>query len=115
MECHDRITQVIHDAIEEVNQTRDPGQAVPASPETVLIGEAGQLDSLGFVALAVTIEEQIERLFNEPISVIELVTAGEASCWTVDSLAARIAELLEHRPRVVGGPLVPGLAGTNGD
>lgn len=96
MEYHDRITQLIYDAIGEVNQTRDPAQAIPASPETVLIGEAGQLDSLGFVTLAVTVEEQIERLFNETVSVIELVTARETTEWTVASLAARLSELLER-------------------
>ncbi len=92
MESYEQITQAVYDAIDEVNEMREPDEAIEKSPDTVLIGESGKLDSLGLVNLAVAVEKNIERGFKETISVMDLVPTAEESAWTVAGLAKSIAE-----------------------
>lgn len=93
---YEQITQVIYDAIEEVNQTLAREDRLARAPDTVLVGEPGGFDSLGFVTLAVTIEEQVDRIFGESISVIDIIVmAVESERRTIASLARGIADLLE--------------------
>ena len=61
MEDYDKILQAIYEAIREVNELVDPDQKLVESPDTVLIGEDGTLDSLGLVSLATVTDENIER------------------------------------------------------
>ena len=86
---------VVYAAIDETNAVRGPERALARSPDAVLFGEGAQLDSLGFVILAVTIEEKIEEIWGEAVSVIEVVVAAELPQWTVASLAERLAATLE--------------------
>ena len=94
MECYEQITQLIYDAIGEVNAILKPQQALEKSPDTVLIGESAKLDSLGFVNFVAALEENIQRIFEKDISLVDVMLFGEQSDWTVASLAKRIAELV---------------------
>lgn len=60
MECSERITDLIYHAIEEANRATPPEQALEKSPDTILVGESGRLDSLGFVNLIAILEENIQ-------------------------------------------------------
>ncbi len=96
MECYERVMRLIYDAIGEINDRGKPQEALERAPDTVLIGESGKLDSLGFVDLAVTLEEKIERTFNKTIHVIDVLLSPEDSDpVTVVSAARRIAVQLE--------------------
>ncbi|MBI4552881.1 MAG: hypothetical protein HY710_11510 [Candidatus Latescibacteria bacterium] len=95
MERHERLTQAVYNAIDEVNERLEPDEALDRSPDTVLIGEHGTLDSAGFVTFIAAVEEQVERTFRITINVIDVVTAGEPGQWTVAMLTARLADLVD--------------------
>ncbi len=97
MQCYEQVTQLIFDAIGQVNETLKPPQALERSGDTVLIGESGTLDSMGFVNLIAAVEQNLERTFNEEIDLIDVVMTVEQSQWTVATLAKRIAELIDQR------------------
>ncbi len=84
------VGRLIREAIDEMNAARTARPAIPTMPETVLVGDGGVLDSLGFVTLAVTVEKKIEHAFCAQISVVEIVVAGDER-WTIGALADAIA------------------------
>jgi acyl carrier protein len=101
MENSQTIDRVIYEAIEEINRTLEPQQALDKVPETVLFGESSRLDSLAFVNFAVTVEEKLGRIFKQSLSLFDLISAEERSRWTVADLSERIAEALKRRGAVM--------------
>jgi acyl carrier protein len=89
-----RITELIFDAMRESNAAAGAGRVLEISATTVLVGDTGKLDSLGFVNLMASIEENIERAFHTPISVMDIILSADAEDWTVADLAERVAEQL---------------------
>ena len=59
-----KITQAVFNAIDEVNSTLTKDQQLEKSEDEVLYGHSGKLDSLGFVNLIVTVEEEITNTFD---------------------------------------------------
>ena len=94
MESCPPVIQVMHDAIEEVNQGLNPEERFEAGPGTVLIGEGGTLSSLSLVNFITALEERIERVFRCQISLVDVLMAAEDNRWTVAMLAERVTELL---------------------
>jgi acyl carrier protein len=90
MRYDQQVLQIIYEAIRELNQETSPELGLPESPDTVLIGVSAKLDSAGIVNLVVAIEEKIERLFHQTISIMDLVAASEDTEWTVAQLAKSI-------------------------
>jgi len=88
------ITEIIFAAMRESNATAKPGQVLEISAATVLVGETGKLDSLSFVNMVTSIEENIERAFHTAIPVWDTILNSAAEEWTVDDLARRVAEQL---------------------
>jgi hypothetical protein len=88
---------VLYEAIDEINGTLEPQQAVDRSPETVLFGESSRLDSLAFVNFAVTVEEKISRAYKQTFSLFDLLSAEARGEWTVADLARGIAGELQRR------------------
>lgn len=94
MEFYQQIIQAIYDAISEVNLSLQAGQMLEGAPETVLLGD-GKLDSLQFLNLTVAVEENIERMFKQTISVTDAALLGdETEPLTVAALAHRIQSLI---------------------
>ncbi|MBI3667465.1 MAG: hypothetical protein HY236_14770, partial [Acidobacteria bacterium] len=95
MNRHELITKAIYDAIGEVNGMLEPEQALEKSPDTILFGESGKLDSLAIVNLMIAVEEKIERIFSRTVSLMDAVIAAENARWTVAALANYIEERVE--------------------
>ncbi|UCF67663.1 MAG: hypothetical protein JSV80_18215 [Acidobacteriota bacterium] len=89
MENYEQITQAIYEALDELAASMPPDEAPEKAPETVLIGEEAKLDSVSFVMFALSLEGNIEQTFQETVSVMDFVAAGDE--LTVDGLAKRIA------------------------
>jgi acyl carrier protein len=87
--------KLIYDGIDEVNSSPETRETIEKSPETVLIGEGGSLDSLGFVTLAVEIEGHVERKFKKTITLMEVVEVTDECPLTVARLADFIDGLIE--------------------
>ncbi len=92
MDTYEQLTRTIYDAIDELNQSRDPDRAIAKEPHTVLLGRAGALDSLGFVQFAVMVEERVECDLKATVSVMEAVAASELNVCTVVSMTEAIAD-----------------------
>lgn len=66
-----KVIQAIFKAIDEVNSALPGDQQLGKSEDEVLYGQSGKLDSLGFVNLIVTIEEEITNAFNVPCTLAD--------------------------------------------
>jgi len=111
MDGYDKVTQLIYDAIGEVNEMRSPDEALECSPEAVIIGSQAKMDSLAFVTFVASVEENIQRRFGKAVSLIDFMLVSEDPHWTVASLARSIAERVNgngHRPQ--HGPIASRLS-----
>lgn len=102
MDRYETVTQLIYEAIGEVNEMRSPDEALERTPETVIIGQSGKLDSLAFVTFVAAVEENVQRNFGKAVSLIDFMLVSDNPHWTVASLASNIAESVNgngHRPQ----------------
>ena len=95
MDRKEEILQLIYDGIDEVNASPETQETVEKFLDTVLIGEGGNLDSLGFLTLAVEIERHVELKFKKAISVMEVVEVMDEAPFTIARLADFIDDLTE--------------------
>ena len=107
MECDmttsERIRDAVYAAIDEMNQQLPEQTRLTKSPETVLMGESSQLDSLQMISLIITIEQEIERMFQTPIDLAggEILASGESGpASTVQALIQYISEILSREHHV---------------
>ncbi len=94
MPVYDKILAAIYDAIDEMNAASAAGQRIAKSRDTVLIGPSSTLDSLRFINLIVTVEQNVERSLRASISIMDAVIAVELPQWTIDTLAVCISQRL---------------------
>jgi acyl carrier protein len=67
----DRILDVIYATIGELNSQLEPAAHLQLSPETLLYGENGQLNSLKLVELIVVAEQRIEDEFGTSLTLAD--------------------------------------------
>ena len=70
------ILKIIHDSIDELNEQFAPPNPLEKSPETVLYGEGGGLDSLGFVNFVSILEEKCESDLGLSVSLTDSLGSG---------------------------------------
>lgn len=95
---NEKVIQLIFNVIDEVNEELPESSRLEKSPDTVLFGESGKLDSLGLVNLIVAVEESLEGEFGEPISLSDekAMSQKRSPFKTVKSLADYITLMLEE-------------------
>lgn len=71
MEVKERILKAIYLAIDEVNMQLSDSEQLDKTPDTILLGEGGTLDSLAVVNLIVMTEEFIEDEFNKTLNIAD--------------------------------------------
>lgn len=86
------IIALVSEAIQEVNEMRDPNQQIPTAPETLLSGEGGVLDSLGIASLIVAVEQRAEALLHRELNLIEWVLDRNTERLTIGDLIQMITE-----------------------
>jgi acyl carrier protein len=89
-ELQERVHRCVSEAIREVNQFRPSDSQLSDHPDSVLLGDGGDLDSLGVVNLAVTLEASVEREFGGPVGIVA------ALLETADPTPIRTVELLSN-------------------
>jgi acyl carrier protein len=62
---------VVYSAIEELNEQFPEENRLEKTPETILLGDAGRLDSVGFVNLIALVEERCEEALGLFISITD--------------------------------------------
>ncbi len=88
----------IYEAVDEVNEQLPEDQALEKSPDTVLLGESGKLESIDLVNILVATEENIEEAFDTPISITDerAVSEKNSPFKTIDTLCDFISNLLKE-------------------
>lgn len=56
----ENIRGILFQALEMANHARDKSEQIPITPETVLYGSNGHLDSMGLVAFLIDVEESFQ-------------------------------------------------------
>lgn len=89
MERHEQILELIYGAVSQIDGGATPNSAPEKSPELVLFGESGKLDSLGIVRLILTLEESVATTFGSTVHLMDVI---DRVPMTVAALAECIAE-----------------------
>lgn len=102
MENKEKVIQAIYSAIDEVNRLLPKRLRSDKSPDAVIIGKGGKLDSLGLVNLIVAIEEKIEEEFGVKISLTneEAMSETNRPLRSIRALTDYISLLLEEKTDV---------------
>jgi acyl carrier protein len=91
----DKVHEIVDHAIDEVNELLPPGQQMPKDPDTVLLGQGGKLDSMGFVNLLVALEAELEtQLGLKAVLADEAMNNGE-ELRTVGDLHELLMEIIQ--------------------
>ncbi|MZH13720.1 MAG: acyl carrier protein [Nitrospinae bacterium] len=89
------ILQLIHSAVDEVNESLSEERRLGKSNDTILLGETGSLDSLGLINFIVAVENRAEKTLGLNLNLGEAMTDPETPLKTIDSLADFIIEKKE--------------------
>jgi acyl carrier protein len=94
-----RIIQVIERSISETNEGLPADQRIASSPDAVLFGERGSLDSLSLVNLIVSVEEGVAEEFGVSIVLADekAMSRRTSPFRTVGTLSDYVATLLEGK------------------
>jgi len=91
----DQALQLVYDAIDAVNPQLPESRRLAKKPETVLVGPAGRLDSLGVINFLLTLEDRASEAVGAPVQLLDetsLITEHERF-RTVDTLARHLEGL----------------------
>jgi acyl carrier protein len=94
----EKILNSIYQAVDEVNEQLSEDQQLEKSPDTVLLGESGQLESIDLVNILVATEENVESTFGVPISITDerAVSEKNSPFKTIGTLCDFISNLLKE-------------------
>ena len=95
----DRIFRALVRVVDQLNRELPPEQRLTRTPETVVFGRGGRLDSLGLVNFLVLAEQQLQDEFNVHLSLAdERAMSQERSPFrTLTSMAEYVAKLLAEK------------------
>ena len=87
-----KVNTVLSCAIESVNELLPEDNQLSKNRETVLLGQNGELDSMGFVNLVASVEDQLERQFGVRVSLVDEVMKvdGELTLGGLSEILERI-------------------------
>ena len=91
----ERILRLVYESIDEVNRQFAQPQRLAKTPDTRLLGDGGQLDSLGFVNLVAAIEERCEATFGVSVS----LTSGSQD--SADDRFDSVASVTDYLQRLL--------------
>jgi hypothetical protein len=85
----DQALDVIYQAIDTVNPQLPAPRRLAKSPQTIIVGPSGSLDSLGIVNFVVALEEKAGDLLGAPIQLLDehALVDENGAFRTVDTLA----------------------------
>ena len=83
--------RLVYDAIDIVNQQLPAAKRLTKSPETIIVGAGGALDSLGIVTFVIAVEETIADATGTAVRLLDDAMLVEGGPFhTVRSLARHI-------------------------
>ncbi len=90
------ILQSIYDTIEEVNRQLPNEQQLQKSPDTIIVGHGGVLDSLGVINFLVALEDRLSRETGNTITLLdeEIISESGGLLKTIDHIEQFIVNKL---------------------
>ncbi len=103
MPTMERTYKVLFSAVDQLNEELPSKQRLTKTPETVVFGHGGKLDSLALVNFLMLTEQKLEDEFNFPISLAdERAMSQERSPFrTLATMADYIEELLREKGETI--------------
>lgn len=94
----EKILNCIYKALDEVNEQLSDDQQLEKTPETVLLGNSGKLESIDLVNILVATEDYLEEEFSMPISITDEKAVSEKNSpfTTIETLSDFISDLLKE-------------------
>ena len=98
MTQREKILNSIYGALDEVNEQLPDDQQLEKSPDTVLLGESGKIESIDLVNILVATEENVEEAFGVPLSITDerAVSEKNSPFTTIGTLCDFITNLLKE-------------------
>jgi hypothetical protein len=93
----ERTQKVVYAAIDALNEQLSDGQKLEKNPGTVLLGQGGHLDSIGYINLVVFLEEECKEQSGIDVSLAESSPADGDPFETVGSLIDHLDRLLSNK------------------
>ena len=96
MTTSERVLHAIYRAVDDVNQSRPSEKQIAKSPDAVLYGKTGKLESIDVVTLIMEVEDQIKAEFGTSITIADdrAMSQENSPFLTVGTLTDYVAELL---------------------
>jgi D-alanine--poly(phosphoribitol) ligase subunit 2 len=96
VDSNDKILEAIYSAVDEINQQLPAKKRLAKSPDTVLFGKCGTLDSLGLVSLILAVEERIRDELDLSITLADerAMSQARSPFRSIKSLACYIPSLI---------------------
>jgi acyl carrier protein len=88
------LLEIIYRSLEEVNEQLPNDQQVQKSPDAILVGRAGGLDSLGFVNFVALVEEKCAHKYGITVSLSEASSSEDAALEDVERFADSLLQSL---------------------
>jgi acyl carrier protein len=94
----EKILNCIYKALDEVNEQLPDDQQLEKTPETVLLGKSGKIESIDLVNILVATEDYLEEEFSIPISITDEKAVSEKNSpfKTIETLSDFISDLLKE-------------------
>src|SRR5262245_30754138 len=92
-----RVEKLLYEAVDEVNLGLAEGDRLQKSPDAVLAGDAGRLDSLGLINFIVAAEKRLQTEFQADLSLTDVITSQDpVRHLTLGSLCGTVTGMVER-------------------
>jgi acyl carrier protein len=98
-----KIENIVDRAIDRLNEVLPAGEPITRSLDTVLLGEGGRLDSMGFVNLVVALEDELEAQLGTKLDMAEELLAAGKEIRTVADLEELLLRMISASGAVGAG------------
>lgn len=89
---HEQVLRIVYDAVDVVNQQLPASKRLDKSPDTVIVGAGGSLDSLGIVTLVILLEEKVGEALGTTVQLLdEQMLVEDSPFQSIGALAHYIA------------------------
>ncbi len=89
-----QIQEAVNTAIARLNEMLDADSQLATTPDTVIAGPEGKLDSMGLINLLLFAEEELSQTLGKPVDVMGTVgdQAASSAAFTLAELTALIQQ-----------------------
>jgi acyl carrier protein len=93
----EELINIIYQSLDEVNEQLPDERQIQKSSEAALVGQAGGLDSLGFVNFIALVEEKCTQKYGVALSLTEVLTSQDNNPFeNVGKLADSLSQRLNN-------------------